>query len=1398
MSSGWLCHTPPCFTRRWRPGITRLIVVSTLAGALLLPQGAHAARRRDCREEIVRVGLVYFDQSVARALTRYFSALSHRSQVDDVYSCRVSFDLVPGNAYQILAWLRTGELDGAVVSPFLASLFLNDSRSAGAPAVQFLQADTDIETATPLEPIAVVSSDGHSDSPTDPGAVFDAFLTDTLEVVRSPGKRPDGPRAYQLEMVSHLSSSGFIAPLIYAHRWLVAKTPGDPAKVAPLRRAFWAELLRSAHFGLPHAPDDGKEKHGPRVIRFWSSTPSGLASGKYKKYAPWLHLPNDVLVLSKVGERRMFGDKPDANYAEHLFPLVEGTLSPCGFYTAVAPIRTTPSVYGPPDGTWNSFMGAIRCLWGSDECTNTGLEELFQQWYLGDAYEFTIEETFTFIRDDQRRSQSDNLALVLPGGGVKAAYQAVLLDRLFGDGRKDPAASPLLATHSIAIDRATSPDVTSPEPLRVHAIIGTSGGALTALFAAFSTPPFHLADLWIRNGRVVASASQIFPFFGVLRFSSLVLLVLIFGFAVLFLPHPSDRPTPSRERRPGYLTGGSVLLMVLFPLLLRQVINLGTDRHIDVATRARLAEYVPWVEGLLYLATVAVLHCCLTCFSRQAPARSHRFLTIGGTGIAAGVLLVALGIFKSDSGRVLADQVWTATVIVALGGLVFAIGIGALLGSGRVLGGMIQVRDYLRAAVLLLSAIVITTVGLCIVAAAGGFDSLEVTASYWSGVLIASVIASGLIVWIGQPPAKFGAIGHWIAARLDFWRHRCKGYVRTPISSLMVMSFVGLLAWTALLAPALYDNVNALAYLNAQLQATQQSSGSDGPRTTLVVTGTSMESLRASNGTRTLPPGDVYFCLGDSCDRATLHPRWFSLTPEALKDAVFASGSPFPVLPGHSVSLPQKFSGTLIDGGYAHNVPIDAARATGAQQVLIIRSSPLEEPFVARPSRWASSLVTNSPKLFPLMFELSQAADRQVGQGLMVASLNPVADGTPFPSLVDFREQTIRLMADRANRDLNSRIGRVESWGPGRRERHVSAEDDPESGVHWTSGTECAISKLEEFPGKPGRSRVAVFSLDDVAIKNKMGEAMLYEMATSLPLMIARVDDERFWRLFPDAAAVRSMREYLQDLKTRKSPVPTFPLGAWKRWEDNRFIDYFVTFVGQYQDILKQQGPVAGARWLNSLFVGMSEDEVRQLAQRTWDEGNIRDLGRAPFSSLSGRRIEIPIGLRPYVEIKELVDMLQEKGWQTYLVSSSNQLGAEIAGVALGFDPDTIIGAVPKTRTRDRRYRAHALDPFPEGAGKVDALRARGLIDDGEPELVIAGGRGDLELLAISDQLSVFIDNHEIPLRTFASAEARSKSRGMWIRQPAFLGGTLDIESAASTGRLLAERAARSSIVDTP
>jgi hypothetical protein len=160
-------------------------------------------------------------------------------------------------------------------------------------------------------------------------------------------------------------------------------------------------------------------------------------------------------------------------------------------------------------------------------------------------------------------------------------------------------------------------------------------------------------------------------------------------------------------------------------------------------------------------------------------------------------------------------------------------------------------------------------------------------------------------------------------------------------------------------------------------------------------------------------------------------------TPDYLRDVVFASGSPYPVFPAHA--LREQKAMRLVDGGYANNVPLDAAQAIGAHAVLIVESSnPLgheAEPWLL--TSWLGTvqiqgdLVDNAPRLFAFLWERSQELDKISRRELLVISLAPSREQAEWPTLVQFTPDVIKRMKQVARDDWKEgrRIGLVQSWG---------------------------------------------------------------------------------------------------------------------------------------------------------------------------------------------------------------------------------------------------------------------------------------------------------------------------------------------------------------------------------
>jgi len=184
------------------------------------------------------------------------------------------------------------------------------------------------------------------------------------------------------------------------------------------------------------------------------------------------------------------------------------------------------------------------------------------------------------------------------------------------------------------------------------------------------------------------------------------------------------------------------------------------------------------------------------------------------------------------------------------------------------------------------------------------------------------------------------------------------------------------------------------------------------------------------------PPyrGDYYavdkrWCFVDELQGKT-SARLFRRDDVDFRNAVFASGSPFPIYPATKVQAEELSDpGLFVDGGFAHRVPIEAAGLVGAAQILIVEN--VARIDVPSPTEGfsAGALPTNAAKVLDFLFERSQTIDSQHARSAVVATIYPDWS-PPNPFLMDFRESVVQRLRAEAESDLKGhRVARIVSWG---------------------------------------------------------------------------------------------------------------------------------------------------------------------------------------------------------------------------------------------------------------------------------------------------------------------------------------------------------------------------------
>gem|GEM_PF-6052315 len=773
---------------------------------------------------------------------------------------------------------------------------------------------------------------------------------------------------------------------------------------------FWDCFFDNITFTLAHSETDLKIAAVPSntlQINFSYQTepPDSLHGsrlyglGRVSKGPP---IPNDVLMV-----------RPDV--LEQIERQFRTSAEMTGPSPGGGPTYTSARPYNP--GLHETFEARIVKLLG-----NPALESRFLQWYAQSRYDFSVRDIINFLRQDQEISDSPHLSLVLPGGGVKSAYQAQLLDHLYAGH---------FLTNSGFQDSGQG-------PLVVSDVVGTSGGAMVGLFTAQKREAGDersLLGLW-------EPGPKVFPPFDILRWTSLYIILLLF-FLIFYVARIMSLLNLGRthERISPYRTS-YWLLFVFLAILLG-----GPFLVVWLLGGAEQTE-MPWSEELLYLLTILAVYigmsCCIDDPSAHAKATATRFpapstiaLLLASAGIVVG--LVAKSSLAASAGLL-------ATVI----GLI-------LLARERKLGlRLAGIGDCARALSLLGLVIAISYALFGLLALSGWSTSIELTKEFWLTLLLSafaiSIVCFVVTQWGNRSLKRYAYRG-----TLYFGTVHRIGRIRAERAQTLTVLFgMGLLWWNCTAAPAIYGGTQAYKVFKGNVQSYSQRSSLGKPgvylQTNLIVTATALNDIKnviRVSGTEKrlpLPAGDVYFCFPgpspNSCPKAVQSKRWFEIVDHSIPevaDPVFASGSPFPVFPPHEVqwhipgvSGPSTVKARLIDGGYAHNVPLQAAALAGARQVLVLRAEPFKPPAPSRPEFFPSQLARYAGLLLPFLYERAQEIDRSVARGLVVASFSPYyAEDRKIPLLTDFDSATIRDMLRYADDDfkLDRRIGLVESWG---------------------------------------------------------------------------------------------------------------------------------------------------------------------------------------------------------------------------------------------------------------------------------------------------------------------------------------------------------------------------------
>jgi len=940
-----------------------------------------------------------------------------------------------GNDYQVLEWLQNGKVDGAVVSSLMLDLLRRDyweKKNGNEFSRHFIVLDEGDFNGLALQAHRYRLQATNQSLQTK--EAFEQFLNELLTSSSSHNKR--------LYLPSHLSPA--LPQLFeYANKWL---SNHSKAK----NKDFWERFLNQIGFYIYNKKLESLKKSKAEIFII---TAAENCSDNMQSICLGESASKDTLVLRRHAI---------PNYESENNNKPEGTQEP---KINSSSIPSCTGIFASLDNILHTFCK-----------NNYSREDAGTRWHY--RFLFTIDEIWNILRHstdyrnkDDKSKDDKSLALILTGGGVKAAYQTWLIDKFY---------EKCYLINSIkGLPASEKRDNTLP----VKHVIGTSGGALLGMFVASidkeENKPVRLTKaLWETESGDRIDANDIFPSFDLMRWLSLVVCIIVFAL-VLTIYGPAQnlwqkfvqRGTAQQKKAiPTHVDSdanqwGWKLLSVCWMVLL-----LGSPLLIKL-THGNILEHIPAIEGIVYflcslIAIYSYNRVNITGDRRETKSNvSHvKMLLLMAVGII--LTVIAIIITKYIKGDWFVSplppllgwdfHITPTTLMACIGILLFFFATHLLF---KRIYGYSQPKLINRSFAIITMVCLLTYILYIPIVWVGYGTWLEMTMLFWYWFIFLSIVVSFAVVYLAYGKYAPKTWQKCLQPYMDYLRSSDPSWRYWPFTRygrLVLLFTVAWGWWNFVVAPGLYGNEQARSYLcTAYNRAMTGKYDTLKPCEQANERGLNLQTFFTAPVTALEKEKEYYVLFqpqqsGKESSQESFHsllgyhnwltvsknPRWIAIDNQEeqnklLLKVVFASGSPFPIFPATRINLPNIGEEWLVDGGYAHNIPIQAASQLGARRLLNISSSPREQKQVhSKESYLRGNLSHHLRRLIPYLYERSQVEDTLSAEDILVARLAPLADPEkPWPFLMDFRQEVVERMFKRAEEDFDQRIGEIESWG---------------------------------------------------------------------------------------------------------------------------------------------------------------------------------------------------------------------------------------------------------------------------------------------------------------------------------------------------------------------------------
>ena len=292
----------------------------------------------------------------------------------------------------------------------------------------------------------------------------------------------------------------------------------------------------------------------------------------------------------------------------------------------------------------------------------------------------------------------------------------------------------------------------------------------------------------------------------------------------------------------------------------------------------------------------------------------------------------------------------------------------------------------------------------------------------------------------------------------------------------------------------------------------------------------------------------------------------------------------------------------------------------------------------------------------------------------------------------------------------------------------------------WTPEVYARICEIIEQT--PADDRLAVFDFDNTCVHGDIGELFGHYLVETMGY---RYDLEAFW----DLIHPEDGRDRLRHLVDQ-----TLELDPQQRQDSQAYREYLAEMAGLYGRRLQRVGKRDCYQWAVRLHVGLSEEQMNRWSAEAIERELKKEQCVDEFVTSRSRRVSVQRGVRPFPQIRELIDVLHNHDWDVWIVSASNEWTIRQFAPRFGVDPSRVLGN--RVAVEDGVLTAELHEPALYREGKVAAIQR----EIGKcPAMVFGDAVTDYEMLCEASRLAVVIDRGDEML----TREGRKRG---WAFQP--------------------------------